>query len=283
MINAREFDNCEVQSFVNEIKSECLNLSEQDRKEALMTLFGCIDNTTLNGSDTPFSVAEFCKLTKSTVVPSTAGPLQVASVCVYPCFVGLAKKVLDNSGIRVAAVAGGFPAGQIPQRLKVEETQYVVGEGADEVDMVINRGLFLSGDEDAVSDEIAAVKAACGASVKLKVIIECGELQTLENIYRASILALEAGADFIKTSTGKIAVGATPESAFAMLSALRDFRKKTSKEVGFKAAGGVSTPDDALLYLMIFKKMLNIQNVSNHIFRIGTSRLTFQLSNILTV
>lgn len=258
---------------------DCIKgLSDIERHKLLCNVFSCIDNTTLNGSDSVASVTEFCHNTLGMKV----GNLTVASVCVYPCFVGVSKKQLAGSGIKVAAVAGGFPAGQIPQRLKTEEVKFVVEEGADEVDFVIKRGNFLMGDTRAVFDEVAAAKEVCGKDVLLKVIIETGELQTSENIYAASMLAMEAGADFVKTSTGKIGVGATPEAAYTMLSAVRDFVKKSKRKVGFKAAGGISNPSDALLYYMMYKKILGKEEINNQEFRIGASRLTSQLHKNLT-
>jgi deoxyribose-phosphate aldolase len=277
-----DFDMSGFQPVCEQVKSEIASLDAAGRRNALLTLFGCIDNTTLSGSDTPSGVAAFCRSARGLAVPSLQGPVGVASVCVYPCFVGVAKRELAGSALRVASVAGGFPAGQTSQSIKIEEVRYAVGEGADEVDFVINRGRLLDGEVQYVSDEIAAAKAVCGNEVKLKVIIETGELQSPSNIYGTSMLALRAGADFIKTSTGKIAVGATPEAAYAMLCALREFVKISKKTVGFKAAGGITTPDDALFYLFLFRIMLNTQDVSNQIFRIGTSRLTAQLQNLLT-
>ncbi|MBP5189973.1 MAG: deoxyribose-phosphate aldolase [Bacteroidales bacterium] len=283
MNSGTKIDIHELNASVADLKRECSSLAEKETLTELRQLFTCIDNTTLNGSDTPSSVYEFCENTKNTMVPSPDGPLQVAAVCVYPSFVTLAKKQLNDTPIRVASVAGGFPAGQIPIYLKMQEVRYVVDNGADEVDFVINRGLFLSGETNAVFDEIAAAKENCGKNSLLKVIIECGELLTLQNIYDASFLALCAGADFVKTSTGKIPVGATPESAYAMMLALHDFREKNKKTVGFKVAGGVSNHNDAILYGLMYKKIFDVKNINNQIFRIGTSRLTAQLHKLLTL
>ena len=278
-----EIDNAEYQSLVSGYRIWENSLDSRERRNAAMSLFTCIDNTTLNGSDSPQSVAAFCRKTVESVVRCESGPLRVASVCVYPCFVGIAKKVLAGSGIGVASVAGGFPAGQTAQSIKIDEVRYVVVEGADEVDYVINRGNFLEGNEQAVFDEVAAAKEACGDRVRLKVIIESGELQTPENIYNASLLVLQAGADFIKTSTGKIPVGATPEAAYAMLKALAQFTKNSKKELGFKAAGGISSLSDAMLYRFMFKEIMGEENITNQKFRIGTSRLTSQLVDFLTL
>lgn len=278
MSNDFVFESSVFQRVVADIENCASSMAEEERRKVLCRVFTCIDNTTLNGSDSVLSVTEFCRNTLEMRVDG----LTVASVCVYPCFVGIAKRQLEGSGIKVAAVAGGFPAGQIPQRLKSDEVRYVVDEGADEVDFVINRGNFIMGATSAVFDEIAAAKEACGKDILLKVIIETGELQSPENIYSASMLALEAGADFVKTSTGKISVGATPEAAYCMLSAVGDFMKKTKKKVGFKAAGGISNPSDAILYYMMYKKILAKEGINNQDFRIGASRLTSQLHKILT-
>lgn len=272
----------DAKSVIKNVWDEVSSLSDANRIIPYTDIFTCIDNTTLNGSDSPKTVSEFCRNTSLLSVPGNGIRQHVASVCVYPSFVGIAKKQLASTTIRVASVAGGFPAGQTSQHVKTEEIRYVVEEGADEVDFVINRGRFLDGDLQYVSDEIEAAKSVCGNSVKLKVIIETGELKTMANIYNASMLALRAGADFIKTSTGKIPLGATPEGAFAMLSALCDFMKNSKKTVGFKAAGGISTPEEALFYYLLYKKIISVQNITNQNFRIGTSRLTVQLQNILT-
>ena len=272
----------DAKSVIKNVWDEVSSLSDANRIIPYTDIFTCIDNTTLNGSDSPKTVSEFCRNTSLLSVTGNGIRQHVASVCVYPSFVGIAKKQLASTTIRVASVAGGFPAGQTSQHVKTEEIRYVVEEGADEVDFVINRGRFLDGDLQYVSDEIEAAKSVCGNSVKLKVIIETGELKTMANIYNASMLALRAGADFIKTSTGKIPLGATPEGAFAMLSALCDFMKNSKKTVGFKAAGGISTPEEALFYYLLYKKIISVQNITNQNFRIGTSRLTAQLQNILT-
>ncbi|MBP5515406.1 MAG: deoxyribose-phosphate aldolase [Bacteroidales bacterium] len=245
---------------------------------SLTTLFSCIDNTTLSGTDSVESVAAFCK---ATAAMQTIEVPHVASVCVYPLFVETAKKSLAGTSIRVASVAGGFPAGQIPLNLKLDEIRYAIDSGADEIDFVINRGRFLQGGENHLFDEVAAAKEACKDHT-LKVIIETGELVDAGHIYSASMVSLNAGADFIKTSTGKIPVGATPFAAYTMLCALRDFIKNNKKEVGFKAAGGISTPSDALFYYNLAEKILKDKNITNQNFRIGASRLTAKMFKILT-
>jgi len=255
-----------------------VQLSPEEEKGMLTALFSCIDHTSLNGTDTEQHIRTFCADAVKMRLPQGE---HVAAVCVYPSFVALAKSCLKDSAIKVAAVTGGFPHGQLPLSLKVDEVCYAVEQGADEVDFVINRGYILSGEDKRVTEEVMEAKKACGNS-HLKVIIESGELPDLECIYKTASLVLDAGADFVKTSTGKIPVGATPEAAFAMINAVYDFVKKQDKKVGFKAAGGISTPLDALMYMQIMKKILNVNFVNNQVFRIGTSRLTTQLYKILT-
>ncbi len=252
--------------------------SPDEEKSLLSTVFSCIDHTSLNGTDNYRQITKFCNDAVNMRLPEGE---YVAAVCVYPPFITTAKECLKGSPIKVAAVTGGFPHGQLPLSLKIAEVRYAVEQGADEIDFVINRGLILSGDERLVAAEVATAKEACGTAL-LKVIIESGELSDSKLIYNTSMLVLDAGADFIKTSTGKISVGATPEAACSMVSALRDFAKNQKKKVGFKAAGGISSPGDALLYMQIVSEILNVNFVNNQMFRIGTSRLTSQLYDFLT-
>lgn len=241
-------------------------------KDLAQRVFSCIDNTTLNGTDNEAHVEAFCRHTMEMG--------RVAAVCVYPRFVSVARKTLAGSGIRVASVAGAFPHGQLPIELKVEEVKYAIGEGADEIDMVLSRGALLAGEDDVVRDEVAMMKEACQGRT-LKVILETGELSpTL--MATASQLAIDGGADFIKTSTGKISVGATLEAAETMLKVINENVKKSKKTVGFKAAGGISTPEEALAYAEMAKKIMGDDYVRSQTFRIGASRLTDRLFAILT-
>ncbi len=241
-------------------------------KDLAQRVFSCIDNTTLNGTDNEAHVEAFCRHTMEMG--------RVAAVCVYPRFVSVARKTLAGSGIRVASVAGAFPHGQLPIELKVEEVKYAIGEGADEIDMVLSRGALLAGEDNLVRDEVAMMKEACQGRT-LKVIIETGELSpTL--MATASQLAIDGGADFIKTSTGKISVGATLEAAETMLKVINENVKKSKKTVGFKAAGGISTPEEALAYAEMAKKIMGDDYVRSQTFRIGASRLTDRLFAILT-
>lgn len=248
--------------------------------EQYKTLFSCIDNTVLGGDDTADRIAKLCSSSLE-MKDEAAGIDNVAAVCVYPVFVKQAKTLLKASPIKVASVAGAFPAGQSPIEVKISEVRYALEQGADEIDMVISRGSFLEGDYEKVRREVAQIKEACGENT-LKVILETGELKTPENIYQASMLAMEGGADFIKTSTGKIPVGATLEAAEIMLKSIRDYRQKTQKWVGFKAAGGISTPEEALQYYKLAQNILGEENINKQKFRIGASRLTDKLFNILS-
>jgi len=209
------------------------------------------------------------------------GVPKVAAVCVYPTLVRLAKKELGDSGVHVAAVATGFPSGQYPLNVKLDDTRYAVGEGADEIDMVISRGHFLSGDYNYVFDEIAQVKEACGPA-HLKVILETGELSTYDNVRKASDLAMHAGADFIKTSTGKVVPAATLPVTMVMLEAIRDFYRATGKKIGMKPAGGIATAKVALQYLVVLRETLGEDWLNPDLFRIGASRLANDILMQLT-
>ncbi len=201
-----------------------------------------------------------------------AGLPTVAAVCVYPNFVKLAKESLKGSNVKVASVATAFPSGQAPLSIKLEDTKLAVDSGADEIDMVISRGKFLSGDYNFVYDEIAAIKEICGEA-RLKVILETGELVTLDNVRLASDIAMYAGADFIKTSTGKISPAATMQVTYVMLTAIRDFMYKTGVQVGMKPAGGISNSKLALQYMVMLNETLGPDWMSNEWFRFGASSL----------
>ena len=243
-------------------------------------IFGCIDNTTLEGCDTKEKVRQLCEKSLKLVDPERGiGP--VAAVCVYPVFVRQAHDILQGSGLHVASVAGGFPAGQTPLKVTLMEVQYAVDEGADEIDTVISRGALIEGDEKRVADELSAIREVCG-NKRLKVILETGELPTEGLIRRASMIAMENGADFIKTSTGKIGVSATLEVAKIMLESIVEYHKISGKWVGFKAAGGISTPEQALPYLKMAQQYIGEEHLNKQYFRIGASRLTDRLFSFLT-
>ena len=247
------------------------SIKKQAKIHGLRIAVGCIDLTTLEGKDTPARVVQLCRKALTPDVRDLTLP-HVAAVCVYPPFVGIAKTTLYGSDVKVASVATAFPAGQTSLDVKVAETKEAVAAGADEIDMVIDRGAFHAGRYRDVSAEIEAVKDACGEA-HLKVILETGELGTYDNVRRASQLAMESGADFIKTSTGKIAPAATLPVALAMLHAARDFERRTGRRVGVKVAGGVRTAKQALQYLVLVKETCGNEWLSPAWFRIGASSL----------
>ncbi|HEY5256942.1 MAG TPA: deoxyribose-phosphate aldolase [Candidatus Baltobacteraceae bacterium] len=232
----------------------------------------CMDLTTLEGKDSFGRVRSLCSKAM-TPRPGYPGVPSVAAVCVYPNLVAVAKEALAGSGVKVASVATAFPSGLASIDIKLADTEQAIVAGADEIDMVIDRGAFLSGLEQQVFDEIAAIKRACGDRAHLKVILETGELGSYDNIRRASDLALEAGADTIKTSTGKVGTNATFPTALLMCEAIRDFARRTGQRRGLKVAGGVKTTKQAMTYLVIVKETLGDAWLTPDLFRIGASSL----------
>jgi deoxyribose-phosphate aldolase len=244
---------------------------------AYATMLGMVDLTTLEGSDNTEKVKQLCKKAVSFAAMGEGIP-NVAAVCVYPTLVATARRELDGTGIRIASVAGAFPSGLSPLKLRVEETRYAVGEGADEIDMVISRGRFLEGDYNYVYDEVAAIREACG-SARLKVILETGELKTATLIRRASEIAMDAGAHFIKTSTGKVQPAATLEAMLIMLEAIAGHHTKTGKKIGIKPAGGISDAETALKFYTLVHHVLGGDWLNKDWFRFGASRLSDALVN----
>jgi deoxyribose-phosphate aldolase len=238
---------------------------------ALTMAVQMVDLTTLEGADTPGKVRDLCVKARR---PDPADPAvpPVAAVCVYPDLVRAARADVAGSPVKVASVATAFPSGRASLAVKLADTADAVNAGADEVDMVIDRGAFLAGRYGQVYEEVRAVREACG-SAHLKVILETGELATLDNVSRASWLAMLAGADFIKTSTGKVSPAATPPVAHVMLAAVRDFAEATGRRVGVKVAGGIRTAKDAIRYLVIVNETAGPQWLTPHLFRIGASSL----------
>jgi len=247
------------------------SIKKASKVEGLKLALSMVDLTTLEGADTPGKVRQLC--TKAIHLHSGRKDLpMVAAVCVYPTMVRIARKALEGTPIQVAAVATAFPSGMNPLAVKLEDTRYAVAEGAHEIDMVISRGDFLRGDYSRVADEIEQVKEACGKA-HLKVILETGELGTLDRVRLASDIAMQSGADFIKTSTGKIQPAATPEVVLVMLLAISDFYRKTGKMIGMKPAGGISKSKLALHYLVMVKEVLGEDWLNNQWFRFGASSL----------
>ena len=241
------------------------------KMQGLKMVLSMIDLTTLEGKDTPGKVRQMCF--KAAHLHDGYPDLPpVAAVCVYPSMVGIAKSIVGTYGIKVASVSTAFPSGQAPLDVKLADTKYAVDHGADEIDMVISRGKFLAGEHSFVFDEIAAIKEACGTA-RLKVILETGELATLDNVRRASDIAIYAGADFIKTSTGKIQPAATLQVTYTMLQAIRDYYDETGVMVGMKPAGGISNSKLALHNLVMVKEVLGQEWLTNKWFRFGASSL----------
>ncbi len=247
------------------------SIKSSSKLAGLKLAISMIDLTTLEGKDTKGKVNQMCykAMHLNDVMP---GLPTVAAVCVYPTHVKTAKLALKGSNVKVASVATAFPSGNSTLNIKLEDTRLAVDDGADEIDMVISRGEFLAGNYQFVFDEIASVKAACG-NARLKVILETGELSTLDNIRRASDIAIYAGADFIKTSTGKIQPAATMPVTLVMLQAIKDYYVETGKMIGMKPAGGISTAKIALQYLVMLHETLGEKWMTNEWFRFGASSL----------
>ncbi len=247
------------------------SIKKTAKKDALHLTLSMIDLTTLEGQDTPGKVRQLCQKARHLHNGLPNLP-HVAAVCVYPSMVATAKKSLEGSRIKVASVATAFPSGMTALALKQEEVRFAIGEGADEVDMVISRGALLAGDQQYVFDEIASIKDVCG-DTHLKVILETGELGSLDRVRLASHLAMHAGADFIKTSTGKIQPAATLPVTLVMLQAIRDYYFDTGRQVGMKPAGGISKAKLALSYLVMLRETLGQAWMNAQWFRFGASSL----------
>jgi deoxyribose-phosphate aldolase len=247
------------------------SIKQASKAWAIDTAISMIDLTTLEGADTPGRVRGLAAraLVPDPSDPSTPSP---AAVCVYGDMVATAKEVLRGSSVKVAAVATAFPSGRASRAVKIADTRDAVAAGADEIDMVIDRGAFLAGDYLTVFEEIAETRAACG-DARLKVIMETGELATYDNVRRASWLSMLAGADFIKTSTGKVSPAATLPVTLVMLEAVRDWRDVTGEQVGVKPAGGIRTSKDAIKYLVTVNEVAGEEWLDNHWFRFGASSL----------
>ncbi len=266
-------DDAAVAAAVQKIISE--HAQENMNKEVYRTIFNCIDLTTLNTTDSPRSVADFVERVNAFDDEHPDIP-NVAAICVYPNFAQVVRTVLDVTRVRVACVSGAFPTAQSFIETKIAETSLAVDSGADEIDIVFNVGNYLDGDFEEVCDEISEQKEAC-RDARLKVILETGALKTAQNIRDASLLALYSGADFLKTSTGKGYPGASLEAAYVMALCIKEYYEKTGTMVGFKAAGGVSVPEDAVKYYTIVKEVLGEKWLNNEYFRIGASRLANNL------
>ena len=244
---------------------------ENNTEEVKKFLFNCIDLTTLNTTDSDESVMRFTE--KVNQFDNEFPDLKnVAAICVYPNFAQVVKDTLEVEGVNIACVSGGFPSSQTFTEIKIAETAMAVADGADEIDIVIPVGAFLNGDYETMCEEIMELKETCKEH-HLKVILETGALKSASNIKKASILSMYSGADFIKTSTGKQQPAATPEAAYVMCQAIKEYHEQTGNKIGFKPAGGINSVNDALIYYTIVKEILGEEWLSNKLFRLGTSRL----------
>lgn len=262
------------------------SIKKQSKMQALLACIRMCDLTTLEGADTPGKVRQLCSkalrpapaflLAELAQHAGTDSPIvipPVGAVCVYPSMVPHAARALAASGVHIASVATAFPSGQAPMKIKLQDVRFAIDSGADEIDMVINRGAFLSGEYQLVFDEIAQIKEACGPDVHLKVILETGELGTYDKVRLASEIAMRAGGDFIKTSTGKVTPAATPAVTLVMLQAIADYYAETGKKIGMKPAGGIRTAKQALQYLVMVSETLGSEWLTPDLFRFGASVL----------
>ena len=269
-LNSPRIDQVGIEDRIARITAR--SIKKESKMQGLIMALNMIDLTTLEGADTDEKVKQLC-FKAHHLHDELPGLPNTAAVCVYPNFVKLAVNELKGTGVKVASVATAFPSGQSSAEIKLLDTKIAVDSGADEVDMVISRGKFHSGEYNFVFDEIAMIKEACGKNVRLKVILETGEIGTLDKVRQASDIAMYAGADFIKTSTGKIKTAATLPVTLVMLEAIRDYYYKTGIMIGMKPAGGISNSKLALQYLLMVKETLGGKWLTNEYFRFGASSL----------
>ncbi|WP_337391106.1 deoxyribose-phosphate aldolase [Prevotella sp.] len=267
-------DDNAVRDAVRNIIAE--KVSANDTIDVKKFLFGSIELTTLKTTDSDTSVLAFTERLNDFDNQYPDMP-HVATVCVYPCFANTVAESLEVDGVEIACVSGSFPSSQARIEVKIAETSLAVADGATEIDIVMPVGKFLSGDYEGVCDDIAELKAACGETVPMKVILETGALKTATNIKKAALLAMYAGADYIKTSTGKLQPAATPEAAYVMCQAIKEYYYETGIQIGFKPAGGINSVMDAIIYYTIVKEVLGEKWLTNKWFRLGTSRLANML------
>ena len=260
----------EVAAEVKKILDE--KVAENETMEVKKFLFGSIELTTLKTEDSDTSVMAFTERVNAFDNEYPDMP-HVATICVYPCFAEIVKDTLEVEGVEIACVSGSFPSSQARIEVKVAETSLAVKDGATEIDIVMPVGKFLSGDYEGMCEDICELKNACGKDVAMKVILETGDIKTASNIKKASILSMYAGADYIKTSTGKEKISVTPEAAYVMCQAIKEYYDETGIQIGFKPAGGINTVMDAITYYTIVKELLGEKWLTNKWFRLGTSRL----------
>lgn len=267
-------DDNAVRDAVRNIIAE--KVSANDTIDVKKFLFGSIELTTLKTTDSDTSVLAFTERLNDFDNQYPDMP-HVATICVYPCFANTVAESLEVDGVEIACVSGAFPSSQARIEVKIAETSLAVADGATEIDIVMPVGKFLSGDYEGLCDDIAELKAACGENVPMKVILETGALKTATNIKKAALLSMYAGADYIKTSTGKLQPAATPEAAYVMCQAIKEYYDETGIQIGFKPAGGINSVMDAIIYYTIVKEVLGEKWLTNKWFRLGTSRLANML------
>ncbi len=265
-----ELDDQQVADAVKKIIAE--KVHENDTLEVKKFLFGSIELTTLKTTDSDESVMAFTERVNQFDQQYAELP-HMATICVYPCFAKVVHDTLEVDGVEIACVSGSFPSSQALIEVKVAETALAVKDGATEIDIVMPVGKFLSGDYETMCEDIHELKETCGENVAMKVILETGCLKTASNIKKASILSMYAGADYIKTSTGKEKISATPEAAYVMCQAIKEYYDETGIQIGFKPAGGINSVMDAMIYYTIVKEVLGEKWLTNKWFRLGTSRL----------
>ena len=274
-----KLNDAEVSEAVRKIIAE--KVHENDNDDVKRFLFGSIELTSLKTTDSDESILAFTERVNQFDSAYPDMP-HVATICTYPCYASIVSQTLEVEGVEVTCVSAGFPSSQMLPEIKVAETALAVKDGATEIDIVMSVGKFLSGDYEGMCDEISEIKSVCGDDVPLKVILETGDIKTAENIKKASLLAMYAGADYIKTSTGKEPISATPEAAYVMCQAIKEYHEKTGIKIGFKPAGGINTVMDAIIYYTIVKEILGKEWLTNKYLRLGTSRLTNLLLSELT-
>lgn len=273
-----QINDNDVKAAVEKIITE--KVPQNDTIEVKKFLMGSVELTSLNTTDSEESILRFTERVNQFEAAYPDLP-HVATICVYPCFAKIVSQSLEIEGVEVACVSGSFPSSQALIEVKVAETALAIHDGATEIDIVMSVGKFLSGDYETLCDEISELKATCGDK-KMKVILETGCLKTAENIKKASLLAMYAGADYIKTSTGKLEPAATPEAAYVMCQAIKEYYDETGIQIGFKPAGGMHTVHDALVYYTIVKEVLGEKWLTNQWLRLGTSRLANLLLSEVT-
>jgi len=267
-----ELDDNQVKAKVEKIIAE--KFSEDNNAEVYKKLYSCIDLTSLNTTDTKEDIWKFVQRVND--FEGSSDVANVAAICVFPNFAEIVKEALTAQGVKIACVSGGFPSSQTYIEVKIAETALAVANGADEIDIVMNLGHFYAGNYEELSEEIDELKHTC-RDAHLKVILETGALKTASDIKKASILSMYSGADFIKTSTGKVYEGATLEAAYIMCTAIKEYYDKTGRKIGFKPSGGISTTEEAVKYYSIVKEILGEEWCNNQYFRVGASRLANNL------